>query len=37
MRVQDMAGRWYFLRVRPYRTMENKIDGAVLVLIDVPV
>ena len=37
VRVQDVAGRWYLLRVRPYRTMENKIDGAVLVLIDVPV
>jgi two-component system, chemotaxis family, CheB/CheR fusion protein len=33
--VQDPQGRWYLLRVRPYRTMENKIDGAVIVLIDV--
>ncbi|MGH7487458.1 MAG: PAS domain-containing protein, partial [bacterium] len=37
VRVQDLAGRWYLLRVRPYRTMENKIDGVVMVLIDVPV
>ncbi|HEV7803219.1 MAG TPA: CheR family methyltransferase, partial [Burkholderiales bacterium] len=33
--VQDRDGRWYLLRIRPYRTLENKIDGAVLVLIDV--
>ncbi|HKO56408.1 MAG TPA: chemotaxis protein CheB [Thermoanaerobaculia bacterium] len=31
--VQDRAGRWYSLRIRPYKTMENKIEGAVLVLI----
>jgi len=34
--VQDREGQWYSLRIRPYRTMENKIDGAVLVLIDLP-
>jgi len=34
--VQDREGRWYSLRIRPYRTMENKIDGAVLMLIDLP-
>src|SRR6516162_6004005 len=33
--VQDKQGRWYSLRIRPYRTLENKIDGAVLVLVDV--
>jgi two-component system CheB/CheR fusion protein len=33
--VQDHDGRWYSLRVRPYRTFENKIDGAVLMLVDV--
>jgi two-component system, chemotaxis family, CheB/CheR fusion protein len=33
--VQDRNGRWYSLRIRPYMTMDNKIDGAVLVLIDV--
>ncbi len=35
--VQDNEGRWFSLRVLPYRTMENKIDGAVLVLVDVDV
>ncbi len=33
--VRDDAGRWYALRVRPYRTVENRIDGAVLVLVDI--
>ena len=33
--VQDRTGRWYSLRVRPYRTLDNKIDGAVIVLVDV--
>lgn len=35
LEVQDRAQRWHLLRVRPYRTNENKIDGAVLVLIDI--
>ena len=33
--VQDPAGRWYSLRVRPYFTHDNKVDGAVLVLVDI--
>ncbi|MBE9062796.1 chemotaxis protein CheB [cf. Phormidesmis sp. LEGE 11477] len=33
--VQDGAGRWYQLRIRPYRTAENVIDGAVVTLIDI--
>jgi two-component system CheB/CheR fusion protein len=33
--VQDSEGRWYSLRVRPYMTMDNKVDGAVLVLVDI--
>ncbi len=33
--VQDRGGRWYSLRIRPYKTMDNKIDGAVMILIDV--
>jgi two-component system CheB/CheR fusion protein len=32
---QDREGRWHSLRIRPYRTKENKIDGAVLALVDV--
>src|SRR6184192_1553351 len=34
-KVSDKGGRKYSLRVRPYRTTDNKIDGAVLTLIDI--
>src|SRR5262249_51200400 len=30
--VQDREGHWYSLRVRPYRTRENRIDGAIIIL-----
>ncbi len=33
--VKDLAGRWYSLRIRPYVTMDNKIDGASIVLVDI--
>jgi len=33
--VRDREGRWYSLRVRPYRSVENRIDGAVLSLFDI--
>lgn len=33
--VRDRHGRWFLLRVRPYKTLENKIDGAVLAFVDV--
>ena len=33
--VTDRDGRWYSLRVRPYLTLDNKVDGAVLVLVDI--
>ncbi len=35
MELQDRHGRWHMLRVRPYRTTDNRIDGAVLVLVDI--
>ncbi|MGA7540879.1 MAG: CheR family methyltransferase, partial [Steroidobacteraceae bacterium] len=35
LEVQDQAGRWYLLRVRPYRTLDNRIDGAVILLFDI--
>src|SRR5207302_1387642 len=31
---QDSSGSWYNLRITPYRTSDNKIEGAVLVLLD---
>jgi two-component system CheB/CheR fusion protein len=33
--VQDQEGRWYSLRLRPYRTSDDRIEGAVLQLIDI--
>jgi two-component system, chemotaxis family, CheB/CheR fusion protein len=33
--VRDREGHWYLLRVRPYRTTDNKIDGLVIVLVDI--
>ena len=33
--VQDDRGRWYSMRLRPYRTADNKIDGVVLTLIEI--
>jgi two-component system CheB/CheR fusion protein len=33
--VRDRDGRWYELRVFPYRTADRKIDGAVIVLVDI--
>jgi two-component system, chemotaxis family, CheB/CheR fusion protein len=33
--VKDQEGRWYSLRVKPYRTVEDRIEGAVLLLIDI--
>jgi two-component system, chemotaxis family, CheB/CheR fusion protein len=35
--VQDQQGHWYRLQIRPYKTLENRIDGAVLVLMDIDV
>ncbi|MGH9562062.1 MAG: CheR family methyltransferase [Terracidiphilus sp.] len=35
MEVQDREGRWHLLRVRPYRTTDNKIEGLVVVLVDI--
>jgi two-component system, chemotaxis family, CheB/CheR fusion protein len=33
--VQDREGRWYSLRIHPYRTTAHTIDGVVLVVIDI--
>jgi two-component system CheB/CheR fusion protein len=32
--VRDRQGRWYSLRLRPYKDIDNRIDGAVLALFD---
>ena len=33
--VRDRQGRWFALRIRPYKNLDNKIDGAVLALFDI--
>jgi two-component system CheB/CheR fusion protein len=33
--IRDRDGRWYSLRIRPYVTLDNKIDGASIVLLDI--
>jgi two-component system CheB/CheR fusion protein len=33
--VTDRDGKWFSLRVRPYKNVDNRIDGAVLTLFDV--
>ncbi len=33
--VQDAGGRWHSIRIRPYKTTDNKIEGAVVSIIDI--
>ena len=33
--VRDRRGHWHSLRIRPYVTLENNIDGASIVLLEV--
>jgi len=33
--VQTQIGTWYLLRIRPYRTLENVIEGAVITFTDI--
>jgi two-component system CheB/CheR fusion protein len=33
--VRDQEGRWYILRIRPYRTAENKIDGVLMAFLEI--
>ena len=33
--VRSKSGTWYLMRIRPYRTMENLIEGAVVTLVDI--
>ncbi len=37
LQVQTKTGEWYLLRIMPYRTMENVIDGGVLTFTDISV
>jgi len=33
--AKDNNGRWYSIWIRPYRTTDNKIDGAVVAFVDI--
>jgi two-component system CheB/CheR fusion protein len=33
--ISSRSGRWYLLRLRPYRTIDDKIDGVVLTFVDI--
>src|SRR4030095_2411250 len=35
LETQDKDGTWYRLQIRPYRTSDNRIDGAVIALMDI--
>lgn len=33
--IQDLYGNWYLLQLRPYQTLDNRIDGVLMVLLDI--
>jgi two-component system CheB/CheR fusion protein len=33
--AQERNGQWYSIRIRPYKTIDNRIDGAVIVFINI--
>jgi two-component system CheB/CheR fusion protein len=33
--IRSRAGRWYDMRVRPYRTVDDKVDGVVITFVDI--
>jgi len=33
--VRSIDGKWYLARVRPYRTMDDRIDGVVFTFVDI--
>ncbi|MBF0399004.1 MAG: PAS domain-containing protein, partial [Desulfobacterales bacterium] len=33
--VQSKTGSWYLIRIRPYRTLENVIEGLVITFLDI--
>ena len=35
MELQTTNGKWYNMRIQPYRTVENMIEGAVLTFVDI--
>ncbi|MGH9402340.1 MAG: chemotaxis protein CheB [Terriglobia bacterium] len=35
MEVKDRQDRWYSMRIRPYKTAENRLEGAVITWVDI--
>lgn len=35
LEIQDKQGKWYLLRVTPYKTREKKTEGAIMIFIDI--
>jgi two-component system CheB/CheR fusion protein len=35
--VRDRQGHWFALRIRPYKNLDNKIDGAIVALFDIDI
>jgi two-component system, chemotaxis family, CheB/CheR fusion protein len=35
LEIQDKDGHWYSVRIRPYKSAENRIEGAVIAFVDV--
>lgn len=33
--IKDKEGNWYSVYIRPYRTVDNKIDGVVMIFVDI--
>ena len=33
--IQDQDGRWYSMAIRPYKTVDSRIDGAIVTLEDI--
>jgi two-component system CheB/CheR fusion protein len=33
--IKDRSGRWHAIRVRPYKGADNRLDGAVIAVIDI--
>jgi two-component system, chemotaxis family, CheB/CheR fusion protein len=37
LEIQDIDGRWYSLRIRPYKTTDNRIEGVIVSFIDIDI
>ena len=33
--VQTTEGKWFTMRIQPYRTLDNVIEGAVITFVDI--